>query len=178
MRDRYKSDRALLIIDMLKDFIDPDGALYIGQKGQQIVDKIGELRKAYRRRGDLVIFLCDRHRPDDAEFEVFPPHCVDGTPGAEVVDKLSPEEDDIIIPKRRYSGFFGTELDLTLREYGINTVDIVGVCTNICVLYTAADARNMNYEVIIHGDAVTSMDDNAHEWALKQMQSVLGCQLV
>jgi nicotinamidase-related amidase len=50
-------------------------------------------------------------------------------------------------PKRRYSGFFGTDLDITLREREVDTLRLVGDCTNICVLYTAADARNLGYAV-------------------------------
>lgn len=178
MSSRYEAERALLVVDMLRDFVEPDGALYIGDCGQEIIGQVADHLQAARQRGDLVVFICDRHRPDDAEFDMFPPHCIAGSPGAEIIEPLAPQEDDILIPKRRYSGFYATELDLTLREYGIQDVDIVGVCTNICVLYTAADARNRSYRVRVFADAVASMDEQAHRWALNQMETVLGCEVI
>ena len=74
-----------------------------------------ELARA-RAAGEPVIYLTDNHVPDDAEFKVFPPHAIAGTKGAEIIPELAPEDDEDVIPKRRYSGFFGTDLDITLRE--------------------------------------------------------------
>jgi nicotinamidase/pyrazinamidase len=109
---------------------------------------------------------------------MFPSHCVTGTPGADVVDELKPRPGDKIIPKRRYSGFFQTDLDLTLRELGVDEIVLVGVCTNICCLYTAADARNLNYKVTAVRDAMSSFDEAAHEYALKEMEKTLGVTVI
>src|SRR2546429_6985399 len=96
-----------------------------------------------RAANEPVVYLKDAPLPGDAEFEMFPPHAIAGTKGAAIVPELAPRKEDVIIPKRRYSGFFGTDLDITLRERGVDTLRLVGDCTNICVLYTAADARNL-----------------------------------
>lgn len=170
--------KALLIIDMLNDFVREDGALYIGNAGRKIIPVIAELAADARSKGWPVFYICDQHRPDDLEFKMFPPHCIIGSEGARVCDELVPEERDLIIPKRRYSGFYGTELDLALRERGIEEIILVGVCTNICVLYTAADARMRNYRAVVVKDGVASFDEAAHRFALNEMERTLGVVLI
>src|SRR5437016_12834663 len=109
---------------------------------------------------------------------MFPPHALAGTKGADIIPALAPAKGDLQIPKRRYSGFFGTDLDITLRERGIDTLRLVGDCTNICVLYTAADARNLGYAVEVVRDGVTSFDAEAHTSALRELEKTLGATLV
>lgn len=173
-----ETNRALLVIDMLRDFIDEDGALSLGEAGREIIPAVSERLELARRRGDLVVFICDRHRPDDAEFEMFPPHCIIGTPGAKIVSELQPTGDEALVTKRRYSAFYGTELDILLREKSISEVELAGVCTNICVLYTAADAKNRGYRVRVDPRAVAGLTEEAHEWALAEMEGTLGCELI
>ena len=96
-----------------------------------------------------IIYICDNHEEDDREFDMFPPHCIAGTEGSQIIQQLQVKDGDKIIKKRRYSAFYGTDLDLYLREKGIEEIYLVGVCTNICVLYTAADARNLGYVMYI-----------------------------
>lgn len=170
--------RAFLIIDMLNDFVREDGALYVGEKGRQIIPFIAAKLEEARQQGWPVIYICDRHRPDDKEFAMFPPHCIEGSDGARVCEELAPHQGDLVIPKRRFSGFYGTDLDLSLRELGAEELMLVGVCTNICVLYTAADARMRNYQVTVFKDGVASFDKNAHSFALQQMEKVLGVKIV
>lgn len=169
--------RALIVIDMLRDFIDETGALSCGEAGRAAVPGVAAALGEARRREDPVIYLCDRHLADDPEFSLWPAHCVEGTPGAEIVAELAPRRGERVIPKRRYSGFFGTDLDLALRERGAREVVLTGVCTNICVLYTAAGARMRGYDVTVARDAVASFDQRAHEWALAEMERTLGARL-
>ncbi|MDN5346916.1 MAG: nicotinamidase/pyrazinamidase [Clostridia bacterium] len=169
--------RALLVIDMLNDFASPGGALYVGDTVGPVSERIRQELSSFRAGGGTVIYICDRHRPDDAEFKMFKPHCIAGTRGAEVIEVLKPQEGEIVIPKRRYSAFYGTELDLFLREKGIKEIVLTGVCTNICVLYTAADARMRGYEVTVLAGAVTSFDAQAHAFALAEMEHTLGAKL-
>ena len=168
--------RALLVIDMLNDFIEPGGALCIGPSGKAIVPAIAEQITAARKRGERVVYVCDRHRPDDAEFADWPPHCVAGTEGADIVAELAPEEGDIVVPKRRFSGFNGTDLNLTLRELGVEELTLVGCCTNICVLYTAADARMTGYRVRVPRDCVATFDDETQQFALRELERTLGAR--
>ncbi len=170
--------RALVVIDMIHDFAHEGGALYCGPSMQRIIPVIqGELERA-RSAGEPIVYLTDAHLPDDAEFQMFPPHAIVGTDGAQIIPELAPAEADTVIPKRRYSGFFGTDLDITLREKGVDTLRLVGDCTNICVLYTAADARNLGYAVEVVEDGVTSFDEDAHRNALRELERTLGAKLV
>ena len=169
--------KALLVIDMLNDFIKKEGKLYIGESGKEIILPIQSELKSFREEENPVFYICDHHRFDDKEFSLFPPHCVNGTRGAEIIDELKPKHNDFTIYKRRYDGFFQTDLDISLREEGISEIELVGVCTNICVLYTAASARMLNYKVTVLKDAVTSFDYEAHNFALKQMKDILGVEI-
>lgn len=170
--------KALIVIDMLNDFVEEEGLLYSGEGAQEIIPFIKEKIDEYRKNGDQIIYICDAHEEDDSEFEMFPKHCVNGTRGAEIYSELAPEKGDKIIDKRRYSGFFGTDLDLTLREKGITEIALVGVCTNICVLYTTADARNLGYDVTVYKDGVATFDEESHEFALKEMGTTLGAKVL
>ncbi len=170
--------KALLVIDMLEDFISKEGLLSTGPAGEEIVDFIKEKIKSFRKKGNKIIYICDNHEVDDKEFEMFPAHCIKNTDGSKIIKELKPKNDDKIIKKRRYSSFYGTDLDLYLRENKIEEIYLVGVCTNICVLYTAADAVNGSYDVNIYKDGVASFDKKAHDFALNQAKDVLGCKII
>ncbi len=172
--------RALLVIDMLNDFIQEEGALSVGPVGKQIISPIQERLQEYREQEEIILYVADHHVPDDQEFNMFPPHCIQENYGAEIVPELQPRErtSERVILKRRFSAFFGSDLDLTLREKKIEKLEITGVCTNICVLYTAADARMLNYEVEVRADAVASFDQEAHNFALKEMENTLGVKVI
>ncbi|MGE5508102.1 MAG: cysteine hydrolase family protein [Chitinophagales bacterium] len=169
--------KALLVIDMLEDFLSPHGNLFVGPDAARVTQAVAAELSRAREAGWPVIYVCDTHAPEDREFTMFPPHCLGGTPGARVVAEVALQPGDVFIPKRRFSAFFGTDLDLTLRERGIEELVLVGVCTNICILYTAADARMLGYEVTVLSQAVCSFDRAAHDFALGQLESVLGCRV-
>ena len=170
--------KALLVIDMLNDFIEKEGVLETGQAGRDIIPFIQDKIKEFRKSGDKIIYICDNHEIDDKEFQMFPPHCVAGTRSSQIIPQLKVLDRDKIIKKRRYSAFYGTDLDLYLREKEITEIYLVGVCTNICVLYTAADGRNISYDVSVYKDGLASFDEEAHEFALKEMESTLGCKVI
>ena len=173
------SEKALLIIDMLNDFLNEGAPLEVPE-GRKIIPAISKILNFARTRGWDVIYLCDNHKKSDPEFKIWPSHCVKGTKGAEVVEELKPDlgREEIIIPKRRYSGFYGTDLDLWLRELGVQTVILTGILTNICVLYSSADASQRGYEVIVVEDGTAALSAEDHEWALKQMKSVHNAKLL
>lgn len=172
------SGKAVIVIDMLVDFIYSLGALYVGDEAAQVVSPIADLIEKERASGSKIMYVCDKHTPNDLEFEMFPHHCIEGTKGADIISELCPQEGDPIISKRRFSAFSGTDLDIALREYGIGELILAGVCTNICVLYTAADARNLNYHVFVPKNCVASFDVSAHEFALKEMANTLGVKIL
>ncbi|HAR98936.1 MAG TPA: nicotinamidase [Syntrophus sp. (in: bacteria)] len=169
---------ALVVIDMLNDFILPGSPLEVPDARRAVPAVRREIERA-RAAGRPVIYLCDSHDPDDAEFGRFgwPPHAVAGTRGAEVVEPLRPEARDTIIAKRTYSGFHQTELDAALRGLGISRLRLAGCVSHICVLFTAADAVLRGYEVTVVRDAVAGLDPVEHAAALRIMQRALGAQI-
>lgn len=171
------SKKALLVIDMLNDFVKSDGALPVPD-AEELVPRIKEVIDRFRAKNLPVIYVCDSHMPDDKEFDVWGRHAVFGTKGAAVVEELSPLENEPVIRKRRFSGFYGTDLDLTLRENEIDEVVLTGVLTNICVLYTGSDAYQRGYKVTVLKDCVKSVDSSMHEFALKQLKEVVGASII
>jgi nicotinamidase-related amidase len=167
----------ILVMDMLRGFCEPGYPLYCGEAARHTIPNIQRLLEREIAKGAKVFFLCDRHTPDDPEFNIFPPHCIAGTVEAEIIPELVSYPGEIIA-KRRYSGFFGTELEQKLRECNPEKLVVCGVCTNICVMYTVADARNRDYAVEVPVDCVASFDDRAHQFALEQIEKVLGAKLI
>jgi nicotinamidase-related amidase len=142
---------SLVILDMLNDFV--DGTL-ANPAAKPIIDPIGKLTDAARDRDDwVVIYANDAHQPGDLEFEVFGEHALAGSPGAEVVPELSPQEGDIVVPKRFYSAFTDTDLDATCRVHNIGKMVVVGQHTNCCCRHTTYDAFLRGIKVAVVADA-------------------------
>jgi nicotinate phosphoribosyltransferase len=167
---------AVIVIDMLRGFLEEGHPLYCGDAARRIIPNVQRLLEQEAARGSKVFYICDHHNPDDAEFKMFPPHCVAGTPEAELIPELARYPGEIL-PKNRYSGFFNTPLEKKLEALRPGKLVVCGVCTNICVLHTVSDARNRNYEVEVPVDCVASFDLAAHRNALEHMETVLGARL-
>ena len=172
------SKKALIVSDMLNDFIDENGALYCGESVHAIVPFIRERIDRYRRQGAAVIYLRDTHDAHDKEFEKFPPHCVAGTWGSEVISELAPLAGEPVVNKKRYSGFYGTDLEKILLEKEISAVEVVGVCTSICVMDTVAGLANRDYPISVPVKGVADFDAEFHEFALKRMAQVYGARII
>ena len=170
--------QALIIVDMLNDFIHPDGALYCGKSAEDIVPVVLGQLKQCRKAGDAVIYLQDSHTADDKEFEKFPPHCVTGTWGNRIIDALEPADNERVIAKARFSGFYGTDLDQVLTHYRPSRVIVVGVCTSICVMDTVGGLVNRDYSVSVPANAVADFDSEAHIFSLKRMEKIYGARIV
>jgi len=168
---------ALIVVDMLRGFLEPGHPLYCGPGARTIIPNVQKLLEKERRKGSAIFFIADCHGPDDPEFKVFPPHCLMGSAEAEVIPELYSFASNTTITKQRYSGFFETTLKTTLKKIKPDKLIICGVCTDICVMHTAADARNRDYTVEVPVDCVASFDKEAHRWALKHMEKVLGVRL-
>jgi nicotinamidase-related amidase len=169
--------KALLVIDMLHDFMDPAGALYCGDQAARIAPRVRELLARHRREGSVIVFVADQHAPDDKEFALFRPHCVAGTPGASLIEGFEVRPGEHFVAKRRYSALFGTDLEAILRREGVDEIHLAGVCTSICVMETCSDLRNRDLAVVVHTEAVADFDPQAHEFALSRMRNILGCRL-
>ncbi len=162
--------KALVVIDMLKGFV--------GDRERKIIDNVKNLIDVCRRKGFPVIYVCDSHIPGDREFKLWGEHALRGTEDAEVVDELKPTNRDYVVYKRRYSGFFGTDLDLLLKELRVEEVILCGIYTEYCVKHTAADAFFNGYDVTIVRDCVLSYEDKMQELMLDYMAKAYGAKIV
>ena len=129
----------VIVADMIRGFLEEGYPLYLGQKAREIIPNVRRMLEEEKRKGSHIIFLADNHEPDDREFEMFPPHCVKGTVETEVIPELADLATEVI-PKTRYSAFYGTNLEERIRELSPDKIVMCGVCTDICVLHTIADA--------------------------------------
>ncbi|MCO4338664.1 cysteine hydrolase [Staphylococcus agnetis] len=178
------SKRALIVVDYSNDFIADNGKLTCGGAGQAIEGYIVDRIQHYHDKKENIFFMMDLHFENDPthpESKSFPPHNIIGTEGRKlygqvgsIFQTIEHEEHVFFIDKRRYDSFFGTPLDTLLRERKIDTLEIVGVCTDICVLHTASTAYNLNYQLVIPKDGVASFNELGHEWALAHFKNTLG----
>lgn len=162
---------AILIIDMLNDFVDEKGALTC-PGARPLVPNLQRILNWVRKREDddiQIVHIQEAHRKNDADFRVRPLHAVDGTWGSDFIPELYPEENEYVVKKRRHSGFAHTDLDLYLREENIDTVVVTGVWTNVCVRSTATDALANAYKVISLSDGCASKTEEMHEYGLKDL---------
>jgi nicotinamidase/pyrazinamidase len=170
--------KALIVVDMLNDFVNEKGALQFPQ-ARGIVDYVVDIASEFDKNDDDIILLRDAHEEDDLEFNLFPKHAVIGTWGSAIIEQLQkavvlPE----IIDKTRYSGFYGTNLESVLENINPDEVHVVGVCTSICVMDTVGGLANRDYRVIVHGKGVADFDNEAHKFSLSRMKNLYGAEIV
>ena len=166
----------ILVIDMLRGFLEEGYPLYIGREPRNIIPNIQDLLEQEIADGSKIFFCCDDHDPDDLEFKMFPPHCIKGTAEAEIIPELAKYPGEKIA-KKRYSAFFQTKLEEKLLQLKPNKLIICGVLTDICVMHSIADARNRDYQVDVPVDCVAALDDKTQQFALNHIEKVLGARL-
>lgn len=180
--------KALIHIDYTNDFVASNGSLTCGVPGQKLHDYLLSLTEKFLENGDFIAFTIDLHHAHDPyhpETSLFPPHNLLGSHGRLLYGKHEAyyqsikERDNVAyFNKTRYSAFTGTDLELRLRERGINELHLVGVCTDICVLHTAVDAYNKGFSLVIHEQGVASFNQNGHQWALDHFKHSLGATII
>ena len=168
---------ALIVCDMLNDFVLKGAPLEVARARAIVANIKREINKS-RKKHIPIIYCCDGHRPADLEFSLWPKHAVKGTVGAQVIDELKPHKNDHMIIKPSYSCFFKTTLDKLLKQLGITHVILTGVATNICILYTVAEASMRGYKVIIPENCVAALTQGDHQFALQQMKRVFQTKIV
>lgn len=168
----YRFDRidphrtAMIVVDMQNDFV-AEGAKLQSKQASQMVPKLATTLKFCREQGIRVVYTAHVHRKDGCDMglydDLYPPIAersalVDGTSGVEIYRDLAPAPGEHVIKKHRYSGFFATDLDLILREWGIDSVVVSGTTTENCCHATARDAMFRNYKVAFLSDATGTFD--------------------
>jgi nicotinamidase-related amidase len=164
----------LLVIDMQVDFFDHDR---LKARRGELVARTNELVSYMRKAGVPVIWVRQEFAADltDAPLDVKRNGfrvTVAGTPGAAFLPELE-VGDDAVITKKRYSAFFGTSLDETLRSYRCERVIVAGVNTHACIRTTVVDAYQRDYDVILASDCIDSADAEHHDVSLRYMEGKL-----
>jgi nicotinamidase-related amidase len=183
---------ALLLVDMQRDFVEPDGAF--ARMGVDVSGyapmrrRLAALLAEARRRGLLVVHvqmstLPDRRSDSPAQLRFNlrmhrsfradgPPlrYTEVGTPGHAFVEDLQPVAGELVVPKWRSSAFWGTNLDMLLRSNGCRSLIVTGCTTEGCVESTARDGLFNDYYVVIPEDCVASDDEEQHDASLLLMR--------
>jgi nicotinamidase-related amidase len=166
--------KALIIVDMLKDFVDGELA---NPRAQRIVEPLQRLLAHAREAGWVVVFSNDAHHPDDPELKVWGEHAMEGTPGAEVIDELEPREGEVVSPKRNYGAFDETGLAAVLRERGVDEVVITGQHTHICVRHSSYGALKAGFDITVPRDAVCAFEGVDEDAALEYLTMAYKAQV-
>jgi nicotinamidase-related amidase len=178
-RNLIEGRAALIVIDIQRStFIDhSDNRAIPNMPGFK--ERMLEARKAVDAAHDAgvpVIFTQEIHRADGIDFgreldgseDV---HCLDTDPGTPVAkEEMGYRAGDYIIPKRRYSAFFGTDFDILLRGLKAETLLLTGALTDVCVHYTFVDAHQHDYFCRVIEDCVAGSTPEAHEASLNAME--------
>jgi len=154
---------AVIVVDMLKDTYDglPEHR-FIGEF-RPIIPGICNLVEEARKLGGLIVYANDSYLTEDFLFRGKMKHtAIRGTRGAEVIDELPIMEGDVVLPKRRFSAFFKTDLDMTLRTLGIETIAVTGLTTEVCVLSTLLDGLANDFNSVLISDCCASRSRDTH----------------
>ncbi len=158
-----EENSALIIIDMVKDNFDETKNLPITSFAKKIIEPINNSISVFRKMNNLIVFSTDSFKKEDFIFKGrMKPHSLSGTRGAEVIDELDREDDDLWLPKPRFSSFFGTNLAKTLKEKNITLCAFAGIATNFCVLTSAMDALCHDFKAVILEDCTAAFSEKIH----------------
>lgn len=142
----------LLVLDMIVDHLAEGKALEV-PRARAIVPAMKRRLDEARATSIPVVYVCDHHKPDDPDFEVWPLHALEGTEGAEVWPALAPERGDHVIKKPTYSAFNRSDLGALLTELGADEIILTGCATELGLHATAVDALQRGYVVTVPPDA-------------------------
>ncbi len=164
---------ALLVVDMLSDWAFPDAGPLLEQAAP-VAARIAVLAQRCRAAGVPVVYANDNQGRWRSDLRQVVAAAMRGEgAGARIARQLEPRAEDYIVLKPKHSGFYATPLDLLLRHLGVERLLLAGVATDQCVLYTAADAKMHDYDVVVARDCVASQNAERHEQALRHFRDAM-----
>jgi nicotinamidase-related amidase len=171
---------AVVVVDVQNGFCHPDGSLYAPQS-EAAIEPVAELVDRAREGDVPVVFTRDVHPPEqfeDAhyydEFERWGEHVVEGSWEAELVDELSPAEDELVVEKHTYDAFYQTQLEGWLNAHGVDDLVVCGTLANVCVLHTASSAGLRDFRPVLVEDALGAIEDDHREYAVEHADWLFG----
>lgn len=176
-------DTAILVIDLQKGFVN-EGAFCEVPAARKMLPRLQRLIDVCKKQSIPVIYTRMSHRfiRSTVYPDLWPSHfnadgspiLVPGSKEFELIEELKVEEGDILLDKDRYSAFFGTPLDLILKERGVKTLIVTGLASNVCCESTVREAFFLNYRVIFVDDLNVTLNDEMHRWAVENIRLVFG----
>jgi nicotinamidase/pyrazinamidase len=172
--------KALLAIDYQNDFFNKE-LFFDKDKNMNFIERSVKKIKEFKEKNGIIITTQDWHRKNDVEFHQWPEHCIKNTYGSELIPEvkevLENYSNHIEIKKKRYSAFYGSDLDEIIKKNEISTFYVIGLVSNVCVLFTVEDIINRGMKAIVYEDLVLGSDEFLHKYSLIQMEKVLGAEL-
>ena len=184
---------AVLVIDMQNAFVSKGGMFDLGGRDishiSQVIEPNKKIIEAARAKNVKVVYAVHRltqnvrevgplsryrFNPDWKNPELRRGSILEGTWGTEIIDELKPREDEMVIVKRRFSAFSGTELDIMLKTYDIRYLIFTGVATNICVESSLRDASHLQYLPVLVSDAVAASPPSRQQASIDNIKEVFG----
>lgn len=173
-RDSRRGGVALVIVDMLNRF-DFAGAQELRPQAKRLIEPILNLRGDMDALGAPTVYVNDNFGEWHSEKSRLVEQAMEQAP--DIVSPLIPREDDYFIIKPQFSAFYATNLPLLLPKLGASRLVVTGVATDICVLFTAADAHMRDYALWVPADAVAAQDEKRSRSALAIMQANMGAEI-
>ncbi|UCD09376.1 MAG: isochorismatase family protein [Dehalococcoidales bacterium] len=185
---------AVFVVDMQNAFVSKGGMFDLSGKEMEYIQKTvkpnQEIIKAARDKGVKVVYAVHRITADRKEtgpmsrFSLNPSRMnnpeirrgsiVEGTWGTEIIDELKPRDDEMVIVKRRFGAFSGTELDMMLRTYDIRYLIFTGVATNICVETSLREASQLQYLPVLVTDACAATEPSRQQSSIDNIKEIFG----
>ncbi|MHC4917433.1 MAG: isochorismatase family protein [Planctomycetota bacterium] len=169
---------ALLVVDMTRPFVE-EGEPLSSPNARAILPRVTELVAAFRSAKRPVLWIVQGHHSVEHDRGArlsawWPKPLLEGTADVEMAAGLAPLKSEKVVLKRRYSGFYATDLELTLRNLGVGQLVICGVLTNVCPFATAMDAFSRDFCVYYPPDATAAPNRDMHLAALRTISGWCG----
>lgn len=170
-----EKNSALLVIDIQQEDSKDMNENNLNAPEWECIRNAKRVIDVFRKKKLPVIQIKEVHRPDMVDFgrELDGSegvHCIETSPYTDYAKLTYPIEGEYLISKRRYSAFFGTDLEILLRGLHADTLYLIGGLTDVCIHYTAVDAHQWDYHIRVVTDAVAGSSKEAHKYALKAIQ--------
>lgn len=172
-KTRRQPRTALLLIDVVNPFDFAGGAALL-RHALPAARRIRLLAQRARAAGLPVIYVNDNFGRWQSNFRATVRYCESLAPAAAVVDLLRPTPPDYFVLKPRHSGFYLTPLELLLHDLRVARIIATGFATNMCVLFTAADAHMRYFDVMVPSDCVAAEKASLSRSALDHMRRAFG----
>ena len=172
-----RANAVLLVLDMISDFQFPDG-LQVRRAARRIALQISGLKKRAKAAGIACVYVNDNPGRWRSDSHALIAHCAARRArGADIVERLRPEDSDYFILKPRHSAFYATPLEVLLTHLGARRLILTGVSSHQCVLFTANDAHVRNFEIIVPSDCVAGPTPADTRFSLHYFRDVLGARV-